>query len=342
MSEVSHIVVDEDTRFILNPITRKLYTESKKKSLVQGDHQSERFTFELPRYIEGHDMSLCNAVQVHYINVQTKTKNTSTGVYEADDLTLQGDKVTFSWLIRNQATRYAGTLAFLIKLQCIGENSAIDYEYNSEDYTKISISPGRNNGEAEIEESTDILAAWKAEVLADVNRRLENAGAVDADDFVKKYKGEGRVIYGNTESGIEFVSSSAVAGGIPRRTTQGNLPGNAPANDFDYTPWGDVKKYVSQKGRFVAANSTHTFNVETKGMIVIKGYSSSISGMTGSSELHILLFFNPVNNTTARQVFHMYQTSLANGLIKSEIIPYTSSTYTVTTTSSGGTWVMYQ
>ena len=54
-----HNVEDTYSRFIINPITRAIRNESSKKvSLIQLDHNSARFTFECPRYIEEHDYSL--------------------------------------------------------------------------------------------------------------------------------------------------------------------------------------------------------------------------------------------------------------------------------------------
>lgn len=62
-----HNVYATDTHSSINPVTRAIKNASSKKAtLMQNDHNSERFTFELPRYIEGYDMSLCNETEVHY------------------------------------------------------------------------------------------------------------------------------------------------------------------------------------------------------------------------------------------------------------------------------------
>lgn len=171
-----HIITDSDTRFVLDPITRKLTTVSLKKVMAQGDHRSEVITFELPRYIEGHDMSLCTSAQVHFTNTEGKQpKRTCSDVWEASDLTLDGDKVTFSWLVENTATKYAGSLAFSIKLQClaVGEDGVvIKYEYNSAEYTKISIIKAQDNISEAVEESTSLLSSFKEQVIADTEDAL--------------------------------------------------------------------------------------------------------------------------------------------------------------------------
>ena len=59
-----HEVIDTDKHFIIDPVTMGFSTESKKTTLMQGDHNCERFTFEIPRFIDKHDMSLCNRVEM--------------------------------------------------------------------------------------------------------------------------------------------------------------------------------------------------------------------------------------------------------------------------------------
>lgn len=176
MSEVLHNIIDSDARFVFDPITNKLSTISNKKTLAQGSHERERFTFELPRYIEGHDMSLCNQVEVHYCNTEAKTpKRKSEDVYEANDLTIEGDKVIFSWLIRNTATRYAGGLSFSFHLKRVDDDGNLLYECPSNAYDKISISAVQNSSAQAVEPIPDLLASWKANALEEVNESLAEA-----------------------------------------------------------------------------------------------------------------------------------------------------------------------
>ena len=78
-----HGVYDTDTHFIVDPVKKELTVAEgyEKVKVIQHDHNSERFTFELPRYIEGHDMSTCNKVEVHYLNICSQTKEESAGLY---------------------------------------------------------------------------------------------------------------------------------------------------------------------------------------------------------------------------------------------------------------------
>lgn len=169
----NHSVHDSDTRFIINPITRQAKCESRKATVIQFDHNSERFTFECPRLIEGHDMSACNRVEVHYINIDPKTKEQNTGVYVADDLRIDPEnpeKVVCSWLISQNATQIIGALNFIVCYKCI-ENGECVYAWNTA-ISSVSVSDGINASESVATEYADVLEQWRAE--------LYNAGYINA------------------------------------------------------------------------------------------------------------------------------------------------------------------
>lgn len=163
-----HSVYDTDTHFSINPITRALKNEaSGKVSVIQFDHNSERFTFEIPRKVEDHDMSLCNVIQIHYINIDSQTKAKNVGAYEVDDMQIspEGDDVVIlSWLISQNATQLVGSLNFLIRFACVTDGN-VDYVWNTAIYSGISVSSGIYNGEAVVEEYADILEQWRQELI---------------------------------------------------------------------------------------------------------------------------------------------------------------------------------
>lgn len=192
-----HNIVDHDTHFKIDPISRKIEpTVPDKVELIQRDHNSERFTFELPRYIEGHDMSLCTNVQVHYNNIRKDRKAESRDVYESTDLAViqanedEEEKVQFSWLISKNATQYIGKLSFIIRMACIDEENEIVYDWHSAVYSAIRIGEGINNEEIPEEKYADILEAWKQEVLGEMLDtaidealvRAKESGEFDGED----------------------------------------------------------------------------------------------------------------------------------------------------------------
>lgn len=159
----SELIKDMDSCFEIDPITRQIRNTSQAKvSVVQYDHNSERFRFSLSRFIEGHDMSVCNRVEVHYL-----TKAGTAGVYDIPDLAISEEdenKVVCSWLLSQNATKDTGTLCFLLRFSCVAEDGTVEYAWNSGIYNGITIIDGMNNTAEILELYVDILAQWKAEI----------------------------------------------------------------------------------------------------------------------------------------------------------------------------------
>ena len=171
-----HDVIDSDVRFLIDPAKRTISNQnSTKLILIQGDHNSERFSFEIPRTVEGHDMSLCNVIRIHYINTCSKTRSTSCDIYEPDDMTVSTENtqvVHFSWLISNTATVYAGSLAFAIEFQCVVDDKIV-YSWHTAPNTTITISDGISNTEVIAEEYSDILTTWWLRIFANATLPIE-------------------------------------------------------------------------------------------------------------------------------------------------------------------------
>ena len=168
----THSVIDDDLRFIIDPSTREIGNGSQKVKLMQYDHNSEQFTFEIPRFVEGHDMSLCNSIRVNYININKSTREQHPGVYEVSYTKVEGDNIIFSWLVSRNATQYVGPLNFLIKFMCFDENDYITYEWHTDIFKSASVSTGMNNEESIEEVYPDILEKWKNDVLAEEASRI--------------------------------------------------------------------------------------------------------------------------------------------------------------------------
>ena len=135
----THVVTDWDPWFFIDPKTRMIVNKrGEPKTLIQYDHNSERMTFEMPRYIEGHDMSKCNLVEIHYTNVASRGGRTSTGVYEVEDMKYHeyvNDILCWTWLVDGNALLNAGNLEFMIRFACTTDEVA-DYVWNTADNTE--------------------------------------------------------------------------------------------------------------------------------------------------------------------------------------------------------------
>ena len=180
----SNIIVDSDAFFEIDPITRSIKNLTPSKiSVMQNDHNSERFTFSIPRYVEGHDMSTSDKVEVHYININSATKEQSTGIYEMPDLKIDSDdteKVTCSWLLSCNATKYAGKLSFLVRFVCLDGNE-IEYAWNTAVFEGISVGQGLNVSDEILEEYVDIIEAWKTQLQAEINVWVDETVAEQVD-----------------------------------------------------------------------------------------------------------------------------------------------------------------
>lgn len=183
-----HSVLDKDTHFLIDPKTRAITHENANSLFVpQYSHNSERYTFELPRFIEGHDMAECNSVQIHYINTDgNKTRpKISTDKYEADDLHIDGDKVVFSWLISVSATLHAGKTAFHIWL-CCKDGETITYNWPTALFSGITIGEGINAGEGFAESYKDIITQWQNGLMAELRAEMD----ISISDTFNKYRAE--------------------------------------------------------------------------------------------------------------------------------------------------------
>ena len=159
------IVIDSDKHFVIDPVTRAITTESPKLKLMQYDHKSERYTFEIPKVIEGHDMTLCNKIRIHYQNTGSSDRHAD--VHEVKDMQVSGDdpsKLLFSWLIERPATQFAGTLSFAVRFYCILDDSTVDYSWGTDIFNSITVSNGMENTEQVVEDYSDLVASIQKEI----------------------------------------------------------------------------------------------------------------------------------------------------------------------------------
>lgn len=178
----THSVYDTDKHFQIDPATRELINMTPDKvCLMQYDHGSERITFELPRVIEGHDMTLCNRVRVHGTNTDAKTQEALSDRYDVTDLQVSPaseDVVICSWLIEDGFTQYAGPLSFRVTFECVEDDGTPSYRWSTANYTGLSISPGENSDAG--------IANTMPSVVQDLDNRLraleENGAGLSEDD----------------------------------------------------------------------------------------------------------------------------------------------------------------
>lgn len=169
--EHDHIVSDSDTYFIIDPITRQIENvNSAKNVIMQYDHNSERFTFELPRYVDGHDMLECTSVTVNVDNIEIGVDEPRINSDAPDMTDLRAhpnnpDKVISSWLVSRNSTQLPGILSFHIEYKCVDSNGNVVYEWSTDSYDGIEIRPRKKNGSAAVLEYNDVLEQWRSRIF---------------------------------------------------------------------------------------------------------------------------------------------------------------------------------
>jgi len=166
----THDVTDTDKHFVIDPINRSITNQSGKVKLMQFDHNSERLSFEIPRLVDGHDMSLCTEIAVHFINTSSDKQSFNKDVSLVSDARLSEeseDLLVFSWLVPRSATQLVGLINFIIRFSC-KDNGEVDYVWSTDISQDLSVANSIDSGEQVIIENYEVLEAWKKEIIAGV------------------------------------------------------------------------------------------------------------------------------------------------------------------------------
>lgn len=163
-----HPIYDDEKRFVIDAVTKTIsIPEADSPVLIQHDHNSEHITFECDRFVEGHDLMLCNKVEVHYNNIRDSRRSVK-GVYPVEDFRISdkdNSKIVFTWVVSLNATTYNGPLWFAVKFSCTDEVGDILYRWNTNICKDLTVSEGIDNGEAVEENYADVLEAWRLELF---------------------------------------------------------------------------------------------------------------------------------------------------------------------------------
>lgn len=171
LASVSHddktSLLDSDNHFIIDSITKTISSQGGKKEFGRGAHNSDVITFECDRYIEGHDMTLCNVIRIHYLN------GNNPGTYDVNDMAVKSDddtKATFTWTITSNVTASLGKIRFAIAFKCVQEDDSVSYCMPTKINEELSVFDTIDNSETVVQENYDILEQWKQD-LFDISER---------------------------------------------------------------------------------------------------------------------------------------------------------------------------
>ena len=291
MIKLSHIheVNDSDNKFIVDGISRAIKnTSASKTTVMQFDHNSEVFTFEIPRYIEGHDMMECNRVEVHYLNIDTATKEEKEGIYLVDDLKVNPDdetKLNCSWIISQNATMLVGSLNFLLRFICLTDD-VIDYVWNTSICSGIYVSKGIYNSEIVAEQYLDTIKAWENRLKV-VENSIGSSGispiikvtSITGGNKVEITDAEGTKIF-NVLNGVNGTNGKDGVNGSDGLNGSDGIDGVSPTLSVTEITGG-------HRVTITDVNGTQTFDV----MDGIDG-QNGVDGSSGVSEDRVLELIN--------------------------------------------------
>lgn len=177
LSEESDIcTIDAKTRVIFVPSTIIV-------GGVQSDKNAERIKFSCPKIV-GDNLDLSKfSVRINFENVSSVDFNVSIkGQYICDDVAVDGENVTFSWLIGRNAARYMGTVRFIVCAVKTDSDSNISVEWNTA-IAEVPVLEGIEIDQPQIgQEEKDVInqlleltKSTSAEAVQNVNSAKEQA-----------------------------------------------------------------------------------------------------------------------------------------------------------------------
>lgn len=177
LSEESNIcTIDAKTRAIFVPSTIVV-------GGVQSDKNAERIKFSCPKIV-GDNLDLSKfSVRINFENVSSVDFNVSIkDQYICDDVAVDGENVTFSWLIGRNAARYMGTVRFIVCAVKTDSDSNISVEWNTA-IAEVPVLEGIEIDQPQIgQEEKDVInqlleltKSTSAEAVQNVNSAKEQA-----------------------------------------------------------------------------------------------------------------------------------------------------------------------
>lgn len=151
-----------DSVCVIDSVTRVINIPSEYEELgVESDEKVLRVPFTCPKIV-GDNIDLSNLdLFINYRNA-----NDELGLYLVDDVQVVDDKITFSWLLSRNVTKYQGTVDYIVCAKK-SDNGDLTNEWN----TKIAsgtVAEGLEANRVIVEESADVIE----QILASIKTSL--------------------------------------------------------------------------------------------------------------------------------------------------------------------------
>ena len=163
-----YLVIDPSTRTITVPISEKVFG-------VEGDVDAQRKYFICPRYV-GDNLDLASM----FLSVYFRTATDYEDGYLVDDVAVNGDYVTFSWLLSSSITEHRGTVQFSVCADLPNSTNRRGPDWNTT-IAQGDILEGLDPDVGDVEaETSDVVTQLRAEIAAST-AAVEAAGAAQVD-----------------------------------------------------------------------------------------------------------------------------------------------------------------
>lgn len=286
---------------------------------VEGDRNTNRVAFFLPREYRGTDLSEFD-VQVSYVNAGGEL-----GVYDAGKPTVEADGLSFDWLVEEPVVRYQGAVRFAAKLYQADERGAITRQYSTtvgtatclegldvdaelpEDVTKSLLAQLTGLTEASAKRANE--AASRAEAAADganeaASRaagnilRAEASGALCHADDAFRAKPLGLTVYGasvqdgtpSPDSPKPIASVTQADMSVCGKNLVRNVYGKAlVSNGVAFTPLADGG--IRAEGTSAGGSAYYDFDFAT-GVRHLRGRTITMNGTGGGAAYWSFGVFN--------------------------------------------------
>ena len=145
-SETVYCTVDDDTRLVTVP-------DKYKKLGVESDEKAKRIWFRFPKLVGNNGVDL-SAIGVR---VNFRNANGEGDIYVVEDLTTDGDYVTFSWELTRKVTAYKGNVSFVVCAVKSATDGTTKNEWNTTLNKECEVLEGLEVSEQITQENPDII-----------------------------------------------------------------------------------------------------------------------------------------------------------------------------------------
>lgn len=206
--ETTPLSVESNEKCIIDPETREIEVPLTYQLLgVESDEKVERIEFQCPRIV-GDSIELSEL----QIRINFRNANQETDQYIVEDVMVDGENITFSWLLSRKVTAYQGTVSFIVCAVKISGDS-ITNEWNTTLAESEVLEGLEVDTPSPSEEQSDVIAQL-LQIMKDTSDQ-----AVEAVESAVATAKQAIQTEGTTQIGAVQQKGQEVLGSIPEDFT---------------------------------------------------------------------------------------------------------------------------